>query len=196
MRKILDDQKTLQSQIDQLKEQLADFCRGLFNVLDQEKIRVKIDERDDERVGYKINKWELKGVPLRLEVGEQELKTKTVTLVRRDTGKKAVVGLNNLAGQVKIVLDKIQKNLFVQAVESLKNNTYEINDYGRFKKQMSENKGFIKSFWCGNPKCEAMIKAETKATTRCLPPAAKKEKGKCIYCQKAAEYQWYFAQAY
>ena len=76
----------------------------------------------------------IKGVPLRLEVGEQELKTKTVTLVRRDTGKKAAVDLNNLAGQIKIVLDQIQKNLFAQAVESLKNNTYEINDYGRFKK--------------------------------------------------------------
>ena len=179
-----------------LDSKILGFCRDLFSVLDQEKIRVKVDERDDERVGYKINKWELKGVPLRLEVGEQELKTKTVTLVSRDTGKKAVVGLNNLAGQIKTVLDQIQKNLFAQAVNYLKNNTYEINDYSLFKKQMNGDKGFLKAFWCGNPKCETMIKAETKATTRCLPPAAKKEKGKCIYCQKAAGYRWYFAQAY
>ena len=179
-----------------LDDKILKFCRQIAVRLEENNVRIKIDERDDERLGFKINKWELKGVPLRLEVGAQELKSKTVTLVRRDSGGKESVKLNQSAAKIKSVLDQIQKNLFNQAVNNLKNNTREINDYGRFKTQMSGQKGFIQAFWCGAPVCEEKIKAETKATTRCLPLTAKKEKGRCIYCRKPAEHRWYFAQAY
>jgi len=179
-----------------LDDKILKFCRQIAVRLEENNVRIKIDERDDERLGFKINKWELKGVPLRLEVGAKELKSKTVTLVRRDSGGKESVKLNQSAAKIKSVLDQIQKNLFNKAVNNLKNNTREINDYGRFKTQMSGQKGFIQAFWCGAPVCEEKIKAETKATTRCLPLTAKKEKGRCIYCRKPAEHRWYFAQAY
>lgn len=172
------------------------FCQQILQTLNKVEIRAKIDDRDDERLGFKINKWELKGVPLRLEVGQKEVQAKKVTLVRRDNGEKELAGVKQVTVKVKSLLAKIQANLYHEAKIHLKNNTHEVDNYQKFKTIMSNEKGFIKAFWCGDPACEQKIKEETKTTTRCLPLNAKKEKGKCIYCQKSAKYRWYFAQAY
>jgi prolyl-tRNA synthetase len=101
-----------------------------------------------------------------------------------------------LPSKVKKVLDAIQKNLFLKSRQYLKENTTEVFEYNHFKDIMKTKKGFLKAFWCENPKCEAKIKEETKATNRSLPLDAPDEAGKCIYCGKKAKRRWIFAQAY
>ena len=175
--------KILREKINKVKEILKNF-------------KVEVDLRKEYSVGWKFNEWELKGVPLRIEIGQKEIKEKKVTLVRRDNNERILASLGSLADVVKETLDSIQKNLFLKSAQYLKENTREVFEYKDFINIMREKKGFLKAFWCENPKCEAKIKEETKATTRVLPYFAKEEKGKCIYCGKVAKRKWVFAQAY
>ncbi|MBI4066892.1 proline--tRNA ligase [Candidatus Gottesmanbacteria bacterium] len=171
-------------------------CDSLKMELEATGIRVEIDDREEKTVGWKFNEWELKGVPLRIEVGERELGSKELTVVRRDTGGKRSVQLSAFSVQLKKLLNEIQKNLFEKMKKFSEENTHEVTNYDEFKNIMNNKKGFIRAFWCGDPKCELSIKGETKATTRVLPLDAKEEKGKCIYCSNDAKHRWYFAQAY
>ena len=175
--------KNLEKKSGELKDILKDF-------------KVEIDNRKTHSVGWKFNEWELRGVPLRIEIGQKEIKNKKVTLVRRDNGEKHYISLSSLRGEVKKNLELIQKNLFDRNKRYLKENTREVSNYKEFKKIMKNNRGFLKAFWCGNPRCEAKLKEETKATTRVLPLNSKKEEGRCIYCNKKAKEKWIFAQAY
>lgn len=178
-----DVDKELVEKVQEIKEKLSEF-------------RVEIDDRTEYTCGWKFNEWELKGVPLRIEVGPKELEDKEVTLVRRDNGEKSKVKFDNLSGEVRKILDTIQKDLFRKSKEYLAKNTREVSKYDEFKRIMENEKGFVQAFWCENAECEAKIKDETKATTRCLPHDAEKGNGKCIYCGKSASYRWLFAQAY
>ena len=163
----------------------------------QSELRVKLDKREEYTPGYKFNEWELKGVPLRLEIGEKELVESKVKAVKRvDMVGQIVLGIDDLVTQVRKLLDGIQISLFKRAEKFLKENTYKTDSYDEFKKIMGTKKGFIKALWCGNPDCETKIKEETKATTRALPFDERDKKGKCIYCKKEAIGQWIFAQAY
>ena len=162
----------------------------------EEGVRVKCDDREGESLGFRINKWELKGVPIRVEIGGEEIKKKELTFVRRDTGEKQKVKAKEGAKSIVKLLDQIQKKMLTEAEAALKKNTQNAASYEEFKTIMEKEKGFIRAFWCEDKACEAKIKEETKATTRCLPLDAKKEKGKCVYCGKTASYQWLFAQAY
>jgi len=159
-------------------------------------IRVEIDGRKDYSAGWKFNEWELKGVPLRIEIGPKEISENKAKLVRRDNYQKKEVSLKLLPEKVKEELDSIQKNLYNRSKEFLRKNTREVNNYKQFKEIMKTKKGFIKAFWCEDTKCEEKIKSETKATTRCLPHNEKEKKGKCILCGKTAKRKWLFAQAY
>lgn len=134
--------------------------------------RVEVDNRQDQSAGWKFNEWELKGVPLRMELGLRELNSDTIVLVRRDNNERITVKTSDLRKIVCKLLTQIQHSLFLKS------------------------RGFIKAFWCEDPECEARIKTETKASTRCLPLDAKAQKGKCVYCGKAAIHEWFFAQAY
>jgi prolyl-tRNA synthetase len=178
-----EDDKNLIKKAEEIKKSLDSF-------------RVEIDLREGHSVGWKFNEWELRGVPLRLELGQKELKEKKATLVRRDTGEKSLAPFSSLAKEVKEALDLIQKNLFLKSSRFMKENTREVSDYDAFKLIMKKEKGFIRAFWCENPDCEAKLKEETKATVRALPFDAEEEKGKCIYCQEPAEKKWVFAQTY
>jgi len=160
------------------------------------RFRVQTDLRKEYSVGWKFNEWELKGVPLRIEIGQKEIKLKRATLVRRDNGQEQQVSLANLALETKKILNSIQNNLLKNSSRYLRENTREVFDYKEFKDIMKKNRGFLKAFWCQNPKCEEKIKAETKATVRALPIDARARKGKCIYCKGRAKHQWIFAQAY
>ncbi|OIP76035.1 MAG: proline--tRNA ligase [Parcubacteria group bacterium CG2_30_36_18] len=189
--------KSLEKKSEELKKILKDF-------------RIETDLRKEYSVGWKFNDWELKGVPLRIEIGPKEIKEKKITLVRRDTGERSLAPFSSLPSRVKKVLDLIQKNLFLKSRQYLKENTTEVFEYDHFKDIMKTKKGFLKAFWCENPKCEAKIKEETKTTNRSLPldapdynppatlPAKGRapEEGKCIYCGKKARRRWIFAQAY
>jgi len=175
--------KDLQKKSQGLKDILKDF-------------RVEIDNKKEYSVGWKFNEWELKGVPLRIEIGQREIKEGKLKLVRRDNGKEYYASFSSLSSKVKKVLDLIQKSLFEKSSQYLKKNTRRTFNYKEFKDIMSRNRGFLKAFWCENSKCEAKIKEETKATIRCLPLDAPQKQGKCIYCGKKAKRQWIFAQAY
>lgn len=178
-----ENDKNLNEFADKIKKELKDY-------------RVEIDLKEGESVGFKFNKWEVRGVPLRLEIGQRELEENSVTMVRRDNGEKMVVKLNIILSEVGKTLDDMQKQLFLRHQKFTKEHTFVVKSYDEFKKIMQRTKGFLKAFWCGDKGCEAKIKEETKASTRCLPLDAKEEQGKCVYCGKSAKNRWLFAQSY
>ncbi len=181
-------------------ESVYKYSKEVYSAV-SEKFRSEWDPRENETAGFKFNKWELKGVPVRIEVGEKEEQGKTVTVVRRDTSEKISFGFDELMAKLGSLLDEIQENLLKAHKKFTVENTHEASSYEEFKKIMGGPRGFINAFWCENPECEARIKGETKATTRCLPVdtttgEAKEEKGKCVYCGDNAVHRWLFAQAY
>ncbi len=173
------------------------YVDGIAEDLKGKNIRVKVDRREGQSVGRKFNDWEVKGVPLRFEIGDREREAKKILATRRDTGEKLEIGRDDVADQSSNQLDDIQQSLFNKASEFLKNNTHEVSDYEEFKRIMANERGFIKAFWCEDAECEAKIKEETKATTRVKPVDLTEGKtGKCIYCGKESTNIWYFGQSY
>ena len=162
----------------------------------QEKFRVELDVRDSYTPGWKFNEWEMKGVPVRLEIGPRDLANNQVTAVRRDKGNKVVIPESELIATLEKWMVDIQNNLFLQARARLEENTRFAEDYESFKQIIEEKRGFIKTFWCGNEECEDHIKKETKATIRCIPLEEQKERGKCIFCGKESSSLVYFGRAY
>lgn len=177
-------------------EQLMAEGKKLSDSLKAAGIRACLDDADNETIGFRINKWELKGVPLRLEIGPKELEKKIVTAVRRDTGEKIQLSLKGLEKGITELLDTIQNNFLNEAETFLKDNTHTADDYKTFKNIMKESRGFISALWCEDTACEARIKEETRATTRCQPLDTPKETGSCIACGNPAYNRWYFAQSY
>ena len=171
-------------------------CEEIAKLLKDIGVRTKIDDSDNETIGFRINKWELKGVPLRLELGPKEIEQGNVTVVRRDTGEKLVFPQQELAVKIIELLQLIQDDLYKKAEKFLKDNTHQVDNYDQFKEIISGSRGFISAFWCENAECEKKIKEETKATTRCLPLDTKEQNGKCVYCGQPAKYKWIFGQAY
>lgn len=158
--------------------------------------RWEVDTKEDESLGFKQNKWEVKGVPLRIIVGTKEVEGKFVTVIRRDNGEKMEVKLGDLRKAVTDLLVEIDEELLAKHKKFTEDNTRVVNSYDEFKKIMEGPRGFIKALWCEDRECETKIKAETKASTRCLPLDSQEEKGVCIYCGKEAKNRWLFAQAY
>jgi len=167
-----------------------------LNINLKKKFRVYLDTTDGETAGFKFNKWELKGVPLRLEIGDKDVSENRVTLCRRDTGEKITLPLLDLDKKIKELLNTIQKSLFAQHKKFTDDHTFTVDSYDEFKKIMATTRGFIKAFWCENPDCENEIKKDTKATTRCLPLGSKEEEGKCIHCGGVSHHRWLFALSY
>ncbi len=167
-------------------------------------IRVKIDEREGISPGFKFNDWEMRGVPLRIELGPKDVAKGTVVLARRDRpGKegKSFVPQQGIALAAAHALDEIQQALYERALAFRKANTAEPADYDEFKQAVE--KGFAFSWWCGGGDCEAKIKEETKATMRCIPldqtlggAVREAEPGKCVYCGNDAGERAIFARAY
>jgi prolyl-tRNA synthetase len=173
-----------------------ELCFDIVARMEEAGVRVKIDDREDESIGYRINKWELKGVPVRIEIGKREEESKMLTGVRRDTGEKMQIHNDKLQTEMPELLKKIQADLLSGQERFLKENTHITDDYNEFKKIMDNVRGFISAFWCEDKECEARIKEETKATVRCLPLNAKEENGVCVRCGKNAKRRWTFGLAY
>ncbi len=180
------------------KKKVLPEARNIADELKKKGIRVKLDEREEFTPGWKFSEWEMRGVPLRIEIGPKDIEKKQVVAVRRDTGKKEALTQESLGEKVTEILSHIQKNMFEIALDFQKKNTHEVNDYEEFKTVMESKKGFIKSWWCGDSACEEKIKDDTMATIRVIPLEQEKkmDRGKCICCQKPAEYLAYFARAY
>lgn len=177
-------------------EKQMEYARKMEKDLKEAGVRVKVDERKEYTPGWKFNEWELRGVPLRIEIGSKEVDGGNVTLVRRDKSLKLKVQSVKLQLKVKNLIEEIQKDLWGKAKHFLEENTHLVDSYEEFEKIMAGKRGFINAFWCGDPECEKKVKKETRASIRLLPQGAKKEAGKCVYCGKKAEYRWLFGQAY
>ncbi len=163
--------------------------------LRRKRIRVYIDEREGYTPGWKFNEWELKGVPLRVEIGPKDVSSRTVTLARRDTLKKSVVRDSRISKEVASELREIQKNLLSRAEEYLKHHVSTVTDYSEFQKQV-ESGGFIRANWCGDASCEMSVKEETGADIRILPFEGEKVFANCVYCGREGKKVAYFARAY
>jgi prolyl-tRNA synthetase len=161
------------------------------------RVRLKIDDRDEYSPGWKFNEWELKGVPLRIEIGPRDIQKAQVVLARRDQpGRegKSTIPLAGLADVVTDRLDAIQKNLLRRNTEFRDANTFEPTDYDSLREALDQ--GFARAWWCGDIACEDKVKADTKATTRCIPFDQPDENGKCVVCGNPAEEVIIFARAY
>ncbi|HLD24717.1 MAG TPA: proline--tRNA ligase [Patescibacteria group bacterium] len=161
-------------------------------------VRSKLDTRDEPSVGRRFNEWEVKGVPVRFEVGGNELADESVTIVRRDTGDKVTVKRKDMLVTVEKILKDIQNTLFMKAKKHLEANTHEAATFEEFTNLMQTTRGFIRAFWCEEASCEAAIKEKTKASTRCLPSESGKagEGGVCVHCGKPSLHRWLFGQSY
>jgi prolyl-tRNA synthetase len=182
---------------DDEKASVMDAARKIRAELVAAEIRVKLDERDGMSPGFKFNDWEMRGVPLRIELGPKDVAKGSVVLARRDRpGKegKSFVPQTGLSDAVKTMLAEIQQALFDRALAFRKTNTAEPKDYGEFKTAVE--RGFALTHWCGREDCEGKIKEETKTTMRCIPLEQSGEPGKCIFCGQASKEKAIFAKAY
>jgi len=180
---------------DKTKKEVRNKAEDIITILKKD-FRVEIDSRDEYTPGWKFNEWEMKGVPLRLEIGPKDLANGQVMVVRRDTGEKMAVKEEKLVETVEKLLNNIQENLFNKAKSFLQKNIREVSDYNKFKEVIEKKRGLIKTYWCGNKDCEDKIKEETKASIRCIPFEQEEASGKCIYCGKESSTLVYFARAY
>jgi prolyl-tRNA synthetase len=180
------------------KENVLPLARNIEKKLGEEGLRVKLDEREEFTPGWKFSEWEMRGVPLRVEIGPKDIEKKQVVIVRRDTGKKENVTQASMNRKVPEILREIQKNMFEMALKFQQENTHEVKDYEEFKAIMESKKGFIKAFWCEDQVCEEKIKEETMATIRVflMDQDKKAARGKCVFCQKPTETIVYFGRAY
>ncbi len=158
-------------------------------------IRVKLDDRDTHKPGWKFNEYEFKGVPLRLAIGPRDVENETIEIARRDTLEKSVYNQKDLANKIEHLLEAIQDNLYRKAFTFRDSKTYYADSWDEFK-ELLEKGGFIYAHWDGTAETEQKIKEETKATIRCIPLKNKKEEGKCIYSGKPSSQRVVFALAY
>ena len=163
----------------------------------RDEVRLRVDARDEYSPGWKFNEWEMRGAPLRIEIGPRDLAAGRATLARRDVpgreGKRNVP-LDGVLAEVRQELAMIQADLYRRALDFRQAHTYEPQDYGEFKEAVAN--GFAYSWWCGDGACEAQIGEDTKATARCIPLEQEPGQGKCIHCGRDASERAIFGRAY
>jgi prolyl-tRNA synthetase len=159
-------------------------------------IRVTLDDRDAYTPGWKYAEWELRGVPLRLEIGPKDIEKSSVFVARRDTREKQAIPMDGLAGRIRELLDDIQRTLFERAVKFRDEHTQRASDYDGFKQTLEGRPGFVIAPWCGSADCEAQIKNDTQATIRNMPLHAEAPTGQCVRCGAPAQAEAWFAKAY
>jgi len=159
-------------------------------------VSVKYDNRDTHKPGFKFNEYELKGVPLRIAIGERDLENGTYELARRDTLTKESVAADAIYDRVDTLLEEMQQSLLDRALEYQEAQTVSIDDYASFKSHLNDNGGFVLAHWDGTAETEERIQEETKATIRCIPLDAPEEEGICIYSGKPSKRRVLFAKAY
>jgi prolyl-tRNA synthetase len=159
-------------------------------------VRVHLDDRDTQQPGFKYADWEMRGVPLRLELGPKDIEKDQCVLVRRDTREKAFVPLAGLAARVRELLEVLQRDLLERARRFVADNTTSVSSYELFKEVMAGKRGFLVAGWCRDAACEARIKEETKATVRVMPLEDDPRPGACVRCGRPSPGEVFFAQAY
>ena len=174
---------------------LRSVAEKLMKELHDHGVRVRFDDRDTYKPGWKFNQYELQGVPLRIALGKRDLENGTVELARRDTLEKSSIPLEEVAGTVNDLLEQIQQSLFEKALRFQKANTHRVDSWEEFVERIEEG-GFLSAHWDGTAETEERIKKETKATIRCIPLNAEVENGKCVYSGNPSKKRVLFARAY
>ncbi len=175
---------------------ILEKARKVLGKLQKKGISAILDDREEYTPGWKFNHWELKGVPIRIEIGPKDVKKEQVIAVRRDTLEKVAVQDEELAGSIEEMLDEIQDNLFNRAKKFLNDNITTVKTYDEFKEVLEKKGGFLKACWCSESTCEEKIKEETGATIRLIPFEKEKVFSNCIFCGKKANQVVFFARAY
>ena len=176
------------------KDEIKKYINPLEEELKSIGIRYFIDWSDSSP-GFKFNEWELKGVPVRIEIGPRDVESKKLVMARRDNGEKFSISKNELSIKIKTILEEIQNNLFNQAKEFRNKNTHDVKTYDEFK-NIINNGGFVRCGWDGDSETELKIKEETKATIRCIPFNEDPKGLKCVYSGKKAKHEVIYAKAY
>ena len=177
------------------KEGVVEKATELKNEL-EEKFRVELDLRDNYSTGYKFNYWELRGVPVRIEIGPRDIENEQCVVVRRDTLEKQVVKLDELSKKIEELLKEIQKHMYDECVERVKRKTTTATNMEEFEKNLKENQGYVKAMWCGDEACEDKIKELTGAKSRCIPFEQEHISDKCVCCGKPATTMVYWGRQY
>lgn len=179
----------------QHKEGVIEAATQLLESLKQAGIRAKIDI-SDQSPGWKFAEYEMKGIPLRLEIGPRDIQNGQCVAVRRDTKEKLSLSLENIDEQVKTLLEDIQNNMFIQAKDNLDSNTFVAHDMEQLQEIARTKGGFIKAMWCGDEECENQLKEQAGVSSRCMPFVQEHLADKCVCCGKDAKYTVVWAVAY
>ena len=180
------------AQLENVRERIT----PLMEELKKQGISVKFDDRDTQSPGFKFNEYELKGVPVRLAVGQRDLENHTFEVARRDTLTKETISADAIVAHIQQLLAEIQENLYKKALAYRDTHITEVNSYDEFKELLETKGGFFAAHWDGTAETEAKIKEETKATIRCIPLNGKEEAGVCMYSGKPSARRVLFAKAY
>jgi prolyl-tRNA synthetase len=179
---------------DEERSRVLEAADGIVKRL--EGVRTKIDDRDDMRPGRKFNEWELKGVPVRIELGPRDLDAGQVTLARRDTSEKGARPLDEAVAGIPALLEEIQRTLHDQAAAFREEHTFEPKDYPEMLALLKDPGGFMVTGWCGQPACEDRVKLDAKASIRFLTVAPESPGGECLVCGNSAVERATWAEAY
>lgn len=179
----------------QHKEGVLDAASALLDRLTAAGIRCKMDD-SDQSMGWKAAEYEMKGVPLRLELGPKDIEKNQCVLARRDSGEKSFVSLDNIEETVKTMLDAVQQGLFDKAKRNLDENTYACATLEEVKEKMASQGGFAKTMWCGELACELKMKEEAGVSSRCIPLEQEHLGDTCACCGKPAKHMVYWGVAY
>ena len=179
-----DEKSKVMATVERIRKELGDF-------------RTQVDDREEVTPGFKFNDWEMRGVPLRIEIGPRDVEKNSVVFARRDKlgrAGKSFVSQDHLSQQVREMLDTIQASLLAKALAFREENTHDPQNYDELRDVVKD--GWAYSWWCGSEECELKVKEDTKATTRCIPIEQPEEEGLCIVCNRPANKKVYFARAY
>jgi len=179
---------------DEGKEKVLPKANEIKEKLESKDIRVHVDDRSELSPGYKFNDWELKGVPIRIEIGPKDIEKQSMVIAKRYNLEKSSLSFTEVE-KISMILDEIQVNMLKNAKEQAKTNTIDISDYQEFKSKI-EKGGFFNTPWCGKLECEEKIKEETGAEIRVIPFGSENENQKCIYCQQKSVSVPIFARGY
>ena len=177
------------------KEGVLDRANALADELRAKGFRVKLDD-SDKMPGWKFAEWEMKGVPLRIELGPRDIENGQCLTVRRDNGEKTPVALDEIADKAQTILDNIHDALYEKALASREGRIYDVTDYDEFCKTIAEKPGFVRAMWCGDKECELKIKEDTQATSRCMPFEQAELSDKCVCCGRPAKHMVVWGKAY
>ena len=175
---------------------ISDKLATVIKSLRERGVRVKFDNRDNQRPGWKFAQYEFQGVPIRLALGNRDLESGKIEVARRDTKTKEIIDFNGVVDHVVKLLDEIQLNLFNKAKTYRDDNITEVNSFEQFKEVINDKGGFVSAHWDGTTETELKIKEESSATIRCIPLNNVKESGSCIYSGKPSLQRVLFAKAY